>query len=192
MERLLIVSSVLLWLLVLFNLLLTLALVRRIGGQAAALKLGQRAPAFEATDLRGQKVSLATYAGRSLALLFVAPHCGPCREELPRLQAVGPQARRAGVELVLVSVASHDETQTFARDNGIDLPILVAPQESNPFMKDYKARGTPYYCVVGPQGRVQAVGFLDAEWRALADSWSAASEARSAQAVATGRDAAAS
>lgn len=181
MELVLVVSSILLWILVLFNLLLTLAVARRLNAKTSRdllidipkLERGQQAPDFVAKTLDGSPVSLANYAGRAVAFIFMSPTCSPCREKMPMLNALQPITRRAGVEIVLVSDSDHAETKNFSDDLATSLPILIAPRVNNPFMTDYKANGTPFYCLVAVDGRVQSTGFFDDEWEALVKTWKA-------------------
>lgn len=185
MDRVLIVSSALLWIVVLFNLLLTLALIRRLNGQAPGTQraandgppAGQAAPAFLAETLQGATVTLATYAGRELAMLFISPRCGPCREMLPYYLSLGSRAARAGVDLVLVSSANAAETQAFVDEFNIRLPVLVAPLDDHPLIKDYNIPGTPFYCLIDAQGIVQSSGYPSKDWgawKAATDTWAAA------------------
>ena len=183
MELVLVVSSILLWILVLLNLLLTLALARRLNAKSSQygdpftdvpkLELGQPAPDFSAEALDGSQVSFTSYAGRNVAFVFISPTCSPCREKMPVLNALQPKAKRAGVEIVLVSDSDRAETKKFSDDFATNLPILISPRTDNPFMADYKANGTPFYCLVAGDGSVQATGFLDDEWESLAKIWEA-------------------
>lgn len=182
MEQGLVLSSVLLWILVLCNLVLTLALIRRANaGNAGSLpreglKEGQPALDFTAEALSGQKMTLATYAQRAVAFVFVEPTCGPCREALPSYETLGPKAAQSGVDLVLVSTADAEQTRHFVNEFNIQLPVLVAPRESNTFMQDYKLSTTPSYCLIDRQGRVQATGFTNlkaGKWKVLTEAWEA-------------------
>lgn len=179
-ETVLILSMVLLWVVVLFNLLLTLALVRRTSStqsrppQPDWLQPGEQAPDFTAETLGGKPVTLATYAGRSVVFVFVSPSCEPCREYVPAYNALGPVARQAGTEIVLVSVASRTETREFVDEFTITLPVIVAPQEASSFMKDYKFVETPTYCAIDAQVAVQLSGLPfpgKGEWGMLTESW---------------------
>ena len=141
-ETVLDIGFVLLWVVVLFNLLLTLALVRRTSStqsqpqQRDWLQAGEPAPDFTAETLDGEPVTLASYAGRAVVFVFISPSCEPCREYVPSYNALGPVARQAERELVLVSVASRTETREFVDEFAITLPVIVAPQAESSFMKD--------------------------------------------------------
>jgi peroxiredoxin len=188
MEPVWIVSTVVLWLVVLANLLLTLALVRRMNANSASagtdhqphvgLKKGDTAPDFKAHTLLGEPVTLASYTSKHepVALLVIGPDCGPCRESLPRYQALYPKALRAGTQLVLVSIGDAASTQVLVEEFKITMPILVATQTENSFFNDYKLRGTPSYYLLDGQGKVQSGGypnFNGGDWKQLVESWEA-------------------
>jgi peroxiredoxin len=186
MEQALVISSVALWVVVLLNLLLTLALVRRLNSGLPAniskadeigLKVGTPAPDFIAETLDGKAVTLANYAGRSVAFIFIAPDCGPCREALPGYEATGVKAERAGVELVLVSTANKEETRALAEEFQLHLQVLVAPPDNTSFMDDYKLRGTPSYTLIDREGNIQSAGRPSPQkpgWKALVEAWESA------------------
>lgn len=168
MEPIWALSFILLWALVLLNLLLTLGLVRRMNAafpRRDLLKAGQPAPDFKAETLQGETVTLATYAGRSAAFVFISHDCQPCRAELPGLEALRPTAEQNAIALILVSDADAETTQKFVDEAHVNLPMLVAPRGSNPFFAHYKVRGTPSYCLIEPDGKVRAadVGLMDFE-----------------------------
>lgn len=182
MDTILVVNSVLLWLAVLLNLLLTFGLVRRLNADhqsitrshQVGLKAGELAPDFSALTIDGETVTLATYAGRKVVFLFISIHCEPCHEKLPNFELLGPKAARAGVELVLVSSNEMEETLPFVEKEHIHLPILVAPLKNNAFMEDYKSTSTPSYCFIDEQSKVQSSGYPSLEWggwKALAELW---------------------
>lgn len=55
--------------------------------QAKSPTIGEPAPPFELTLFDGSKVSLADLRGQVVVINFWATWCGPCREELPTLDA---------------------------------------------------------------------------------------------------------
>src|SRR3954447_15761282 len=58
-----------------------------------------------------------------------ASWCGPCRREIPMLDAMAPNLKPQGIEIVLVSVDDPQESpqaEAFLRDNHVGLPSLLA------------------------------------------------------------------
>lgn len=166
-----VISSVLLWVVVLFNLLLTLALIKRVNAQPRnqapeepevpgdALPKGTEAPDFSAQTLAGETVTRDSYKGQPTMFFFVTPTCKPCRELLPILKQLAPQAKRAGVNLILVSGDMHAPTQQMIDKEQIDLPVLLAPRHENTLWLNYKISGTPSFYFVDAQSIVRASGF---------------------------------
>lgn len=177
MEQILVMSSVLLWIIVICNLVLTLALVRRVNAgirPREGLKEGQAAPNFTAATLSGDIATLATYAHHEVIFLFIEPTCGPCREALPGYEALGPKAALSGVDLILVSVADVQLTRDFAEEFNIQLPIIIAPRGSNSFMANYKVISTPSYCLISKQSKVESTGLPNlqwSKWKELVKKW---------------------
>jgi methylamine dehydrogenase accessory protein MauD len=177
-EQFLLISSLLLWVVVLLNLVLTLALIRRVNaspGQSLTVETGptirEKAPDFSATTLDGETVTLSRYAGKATTFVFVAPYCQPCHELLPSLKTLTPQA---DAELVLVSDGSLKETQEMIREKDIQLPVLIAPREENPFLGMYNISMTPSYCSLDEQGVVLSAGHpgsANRQWQRLTAQW---------------------
>lgn len=191
MEVVWIVGLIALWSVVLINLLLTLRIVSWLraikdSNERAAesenipeLQTEVPAPHFKTKTLSGSPVQLSDYAGHALALVFVSPHCGTCRNEMPMLVDTGARAKkRTGTEVILVSDRSTAETYAWISDIreednvDVDLPILVAPRGSQ-FRSTYNPRGlTPYFCYIDEQQVVRARGPLGAaEWPRLKQKW---------------------
>jgi peroxiredoxin len=174
-DQILIASSVLLWILILANLLLTLALVRRVNANSSrrtGLRKGQQAPPFAAETLHGERVTLTSYLGRELVLVFISAGCGPCHELLQSFEALRRKATNAGVLLALVSLSDRDETMALVDQFSIAEPILIAPG-SNPFKHDYKVTQTPAFYLIDTKGTIQVSGHAaqTREWRAVVASW---------------------
>lgn len=175
METTLLVSSMLLWLVVVLNLFLTFALVRRFNATSrlpdtGGLPVGTVAPNFTAHTLSGETKTLADYRGRNLALVFISSQCQPCRDLLPSLKQMESRAQQANIDLVLVNGEGQTASAALVDEMALSLPLLVAPRPENPFFSDYHILGTPSYCFVTPQGIVSASGFpslQSGEWTAF-------------------------
>ena len=192
MEKLLLISLTMLWVLVLISLALLFRVLRWLHAMNEAkveqddyeevqeLIIGAPAPEFKARTLTGQAARLDDYAGRAVAFIFVSPACGHCRLEMPMLIKLAPLAKKnAEVELVLVSdwgpVVTRQWLDTMRTEDGVDvtLPVLVAPPKKSDFLNDYNTgQITPGFCVLDAESKVQAKGHIpSAEWNKLKRSW---------------------
>jgi methylamine dehydrogenase accessory protein MauD len=178
MENIVIANLVLLWVVVLFNLLLIIALVRRInklpeslGRPVEMLNVGDVAPDFRVETLDGQIITQADYLDRQHLMIFVSPSCGVCKEQMPKLQDLYPQARRSGIELMVISLANIEETRVFADAHKFTEPIYAVSKGINPIGRDYKVAGTPQYYLIDEQRKIQAADFFGYEWEQLIQKW---------------------
>ena len=62
------------------------------------------APAFTLSAVGGQKVSLSQYKGQVVMINFWATWCGPCRQEMPLLDAMYKKYKKMGFTLIGVNV----------------------------------------------------------------------------------------
>ena len=121
------------------------------------------APTLKLKDMDGKSVDLNALRGRWVLVHFWASWCGPCRKEMPTLQAMRAQIPEEQLALVMVNTAETDE-QVFAF-----LPT-VAP-DLNSYM-DYdgavtdrwQPRGLPSSFFVDPQGRLRYLALGGRAW----------------------------
>jgi thiol-disulfide isomerase/thioredoxin len=74
------------------------------GGSEPGNQVGAPVPAINVELLSGKKVDVASYRGRVLLLDVWASWCGPCKQELPMLDAMARRLKSQGVEILAVSV----------------------------------------------------------------------------------------
>jgi peroxiredoxin len=93
--------------------------------QAAMPKIGAAAPDFTLKSSSGKNLRLSEHRGEVVMINFWATWCGPCRQELPLLNRLHEQYRKAGFTLLGVNIDDRpDAAQTMAKKLGITFPVL--------------------------------------------------------------------
>lgn len=111
------------------------------------------APDFELTKLGGGSRNLADFRGRVVVLNFWATWCGPCREELPALEALHRELAAEGVAVVAVSLdkGSEGSVARFAEERGLTFDVLHDPGGQTE--ERYGVRFYPTTLVIDRHGR---------------------------------------
>ncbi len=119
-------------------------------------EIGNLAPDFTLTGLDGQEVSLSDFRGRPVLINFWASWCGPCRLEMPFLQAV--HEKWAGKGLVVLGVNIQEDrviVEKFVESTGLTFPILLSPGSRVPL--SYNVRGIPATFLIDADGVIRDI-----------------------------------
>lgn len=111
-------------------------------------------PDFELTDLSGRTWTSADLAGKTVFINAWATWCGPCRQELPAVQALHERVKDRD-DLVVVTFNSDAElggVAPYLQKNGFDFPVLLADD----FLKDeLEVFAIPQSWIVDTSGTVR-------------------------------------
>jgi cytochrome c biogenesis protein CcmG/thiol:disulfide interchange protein DsbE len=131
--------------------------------------VGKPAPAFTLTNLKGEKVSLASYKGKAVQLNFWATWCAPCKIETPWLIELEKQYSPQGFEILGVSFddLDKDDPKLLAKDKAeiekgvadlkISYPVLI---DGDSIAKRYGDPDVfPTSLFIGRDGKVVAASF---------------------------------
>ena len=122
------------------------------------LKVGQVAPAFDLVTLSGEKVSLASLAGKVVVLDFWATWCGPCRAAMPAMNDLAIWAKSQGdsIKMFAVNVGETKKTASGYWDaQKFVFPCLLDTR--NVAALAYGASSIPLTVVIAPDGTVAEV-----------------------------------
>lgn len=116
-------------------------------------RIGQVAPPLTATTLDGASVQLDALRGQVVVLNFWATWCGPCRAEMPELQAFGRD--HAGTAAIIgVNVGeSADTIVPYVQQVGITFPIL--PGSDQQLSNQYRVTALPSSIILDRDGVVR-------------------------------------
>lgn len=121
----------------------------------------QPTPAIDVVDLTGQRWSPANLKGRVVVLNFWATWCGPCKEEMPSLQAL--HASDPGKPVVIgINVKETASTvQRFVTAQRLDFPVVLDPWGE--VTRQWGVRIYPTTILLGPDGKARwrVVGEVD-------------------------------
>jgi thiol-disulfide isomerase/thioredoxin len=82
--------------------------------------VGRRAPLLLARTFSGEPIELAALRGKVVVLNFWASWCGPCRSEMPALDALSRDYRNRGVVVIGLSADdSHDRKDALAAASSV-------------------------------------------------------------------------
>lgn len=118
--------------------------------------LGRAAPALVARAFTGETVDLATLRGKVVVLNFWASWCGPCRAEMPALDALYREYRERGVVVVGLSADDpHDRKDALRAAQGVSyLTGMLTEAPTNGFGPP---QVLPLTYVIGRGGALSAV-----------------------------------
>jgi cytochrome c biogenesis protein CcmG/thiol:disulfide interchange protein DsbE len=90
--------------------------------------VGKTAPALTAVDLEQQPAGLAALHGHAVLVMFWATWCGPCRKEMPVVQAAYEKFRDRGFAVIAVNVSDdRKDVERFVEKMGVKFPVVLDP-----------------------------------------------------------------
>ncbi len=100
---------------------------RRESGASVRLTQSSVAPDFSLESLDGKTMRLSDLRGKAVLLNFWATWCGPCKIEMPWFVDLQNQYGSQGLQIVGVAMddASKEDIGKFAKDMGVNYPILI-------------------------------------------------------------------
>lgn len=121
---------------------------------AGAVEEGKPAPDFTLKSLTGSNLKLSEMTGNVVLINFWASWCGPCREEMPLLNALHNKYAPLGFSVLGVNVEENaDAARGFLKGFPVDFPVLL--DNSNQVSKQYQVIAMPTTVVVDRDGKIR-------------------------------------
>jgi len=163
------ISTVLLWVVVLALMLLVLALSRQIGvlyerlAPVGALtmdkgpEVGQAAPQQSVTDITGRAVQVGGWQTHSQLLFFLSPTCPVCKKLLPALKSVA-QSEKRWLNVALASDGDMPEHLAFIKRSKLESFTYLL---SSTLGMSFQISKLPYAVLIDEGGIVRAKGLIN-------------------------------
>ena len=131
--------------------LLLACLMVPLVGQAAT-----PAPGFTLKSMSGENVKLGEQIGNVVMINFWASWCGPCRQEMPLLNALHKKYEPLGFTVLGVNVEENSNMAIdFISDTPVDFPILF--DSTNEVSKAYQVLAMPTTVLVDRDGNIRYI-----------------------------------
>ncbi len=119
------------------------------------------APTWKLQGLDGTEMALENYKGKVVVLDFWGSWCGPCRYEMPLIEALHKRYKKEGKVVFLgvnwertESVDQHLATaRAYVKQNGITFPSVIDPKQV--VTNAYLVEGFPSAYVIDREGKIR-------------------------------------
>jgi len=112
------------------------------------LKAGTPAPEFTLPALDGSEISLSSFRGRPVLLVFSDPNCKPCNELLPKLEEIHRKSN--DLQVLMIGRGDPEANRNQVKKLGLTFPVVL--QRSWEISRAYGMFATPIGYLVGEDG----------------------------------------
>jgi peroxiredoxin len=113
-----------------------------------------RAANFTLQGLNGEKISLDQYKGKYLLINFWATWCGPCKVEMPSLEALYQRFKSDNFDIVAISNDMFGQTvvEPYVKAHNLSFTFLLDQQLKVSYQ--YGVVSLPTTFLIDPQGNI--------------------------------------
>lgn len=128
----------------------------RLWGLAGTDRSAEAVMSARLVDLDGRQQPVNQWRGKVLVVNFWATWCAPCRAEIPAFVRLQEKYRSRGLQFVGVAIDQRDKVQAFAREFGINYPVLLGEIDTVEISRQAGNRigALPFTLVFDRNGRI--------------------------------------
>jgi peroxiredoxin len=127
-----------------------------VSASASLDLVGQPAPDFALKSASGENLRLSEYRGDVVMINFWATWCGPCRQEMPLLDALYGRYQRVGFQLLGVNIDDDSgKALGMVEELGVSFPVLFDAEKS--VSRQYQVEAMPVTVIVDRSGTVRYI-----------------------------------
>lgn len=131
-------------------------LLRLVPPESRGAEVGERIPEYSASRLSGGEVAFSDYRGKVVLINVWATWCGPCRVEMPPIQAAYERYRDQGFTVLAIALDAgpghRKKVANFVEEYGLDFPILLDPEGR--ITRVLQTVGVPESFLLDREGRI--------------------------------------
>lgn len=121
---------------------------------ASASGVSGKAPDFTLKSRAGKNLRLSDFRGNVVLLNFWASWCGPCRQEMPLLEAMYKKYQKLGFTILGVNVEQDSgKAKAYLSDISVSFPILY--DNTNKTSKLYSVSAMPTTIIIDRNGNMR-------------------------------------
>jgi peroxiredoxin len=125
---------------------------------ALAISSSAPAPDFTLASRGGKPVSLTQYKGQVVMINFWATWCGPCRQEMPHLEAIHKKYSKMGFTMLGVNVEPDSKAaDAWLAKQGTPVSFPILFDTDSKVSKLYSVAGMPSTVIVDRKGKVRVL-----------------------------------
>lgn len=123
---------------------------------AAMAEVSGTAPDFTLKSRSGDNLRLEDLRGEVIMLNFWASWCGPCRQEMPHMDAIEKEFRDYGFRVLAVNVDQHrDDAEQFLESVPVDFAILW--DHNSTVSERYDVQAMPTTVMIDRDGKARYI-----------------------------------
>lgn len=129
------------------------------------IKDKKNAPNFSLASLDGKRVDLKNLKGKVVFLNFWATWCGPCKEEMPSMEALHQRFKEKNFILLTISVdyAGVNPVREFIGKQRYSFPVLI--DQKGETLDLFEVKGVPMTFIIDKKGRMRGKASGPRDWR---------------------------